>query len=106
MNMPALLTNVSIRSKRSSASLIRSLRVGYISLHRRNIGIGRRFDGSGRGNDLVVATSERLNKRCPDPLRCSRYDRHLLRCAHDFTDLLTSFYTEKISNEAGVRPRL
>jgi hypothetical protein len=28
-------------------------------------------------------------------LRCSRYDRHLLCCAHDFTDLLTS-YTERL----------
>src|SRR5258705_9125852 len=71
------------------------LRVGHISLHRRDIGIGGRLDGSGRCNDLIVATSERLNKRCPDPLRCSRYDRHLLCCAHDFTDLLTS-YTERL----------
>src|SRR3984893_9729723 len=58
---------------------IRGLRVGYyISLHRRDIRIvGGRFDGSGRCNDLIVAASERLNKRCPDPLRCSQHGMKL-----------------------------
>ena len=74
---------------------IRGLRVGHISPHRRDIGIGDRIDGSGRCNNLMVAASERLNKRCPDPLRCSCYDCHPLRCAHDFTHLLTRFYMPK-----------
>jgi len=47
---------------------IRRFRVGNIPLHRHDVLIMTRFDGSRSGNDTVVATPECLNERCPNSL--------------------------------------